>query len=73
MRVKPATPGLRVPMPERGNALLPPEGADVPASSYWTRRVQEGSVLVPEDVSHAQQHAHAPAPPRARRTANPEG
>lgn len=43
MFVKPA-PGLLVPDPERGGDL-PPEGATVPDSVYWRRRIADGDVL----------------------------
>jgi hypothetical protein len=44
MFVKPA-PGRQVrdPISKRH---LPAEGADVPATGYWLRRVREGDVLV---------------------------
>lgn len=49
MRVRPTSPGLKVPIPERAGRFLAPEGETVRPSAYWTRRVAEGSVeLVPE-------------------------
>jgi len=45
MHVKPA-PGLKVPDPERGG-LLADEGREVDdTSTYWTRRVDDGDVVV---------------------------
>ena len=46
MFVRP-TPGLKVqdPMTKR---VLPPEGADVPESSFWLRRLAAGDVVVVE-------------------------
>lgn len=35
--LKPATPDLKVPDPERGG-YLPPSGAYVPDTEYWRRR-----------------------------------
>ena len=48
MRVKPA-PGLLVrdPISKRP---LPPEGAEVPESSYWVRRVASGDVVVVQAI-----------------------
>lgn len=51
MHVKPA-PGLKVPDPERGG-LLADEGREVDDTSiYWSRRVDDGDVVVsqPEAV-----------------------
>ena len=31
--------------PERGYAPLPPEGAPVPPSTYWLRRLRDGDVV----------------------------
>jgi len=44
VHVTPASRDLKVPQPERGGVFLPPEGAEVPPSSYWRRRIAEGSV-----------------------------
>lgn len=60
MRVRPRTPELRVAVPERGGIFLPPEGMDVNPSSYWTRRIADGDVLVVDEKTAA-------APARARR------
>ena len=49
MFVKPATPDLLVANPE---ALAPmprylaPEGADVPDTEYWRRRIADGDVVL---------------------------
>lgn len=44
MYVKP-TPGRQVPDPERGNALLQPEGREVEPTQYWQRRIADGDVV----------------------------
>ena len=46
MRVKPAK-GRTVRFPDTGQAL-PEEGAAVPCSTYWTRRLRGGDVEVVE-------------------------
>ena len=43
MRVKPK-PGLIVRQPTPPHAPLPTDGANVPESSYWLRRLKEGSI-----------------------------
>lgn len=45
--------GRVCPDPDKGGALLPDKGADVPHTVYWQRRVQVGdAVLVtPEEVA----------------------
>lgn len=43
MFVKPA-PGLRIRGPNR--QLLPAEGAEVPESSFWMRRLRSGDVAL---------------------------
>lgn len=43
MRVIPA-PGLLVPWPDGPAPHLPPEGAEVPETTYWRRRLGDGSV-----------------------------
>lgn len=37
--------GRAVRMPERGHALMPAEGMEVPLNVYWSRRIAEGDVL----------------------------
>lgn len=44
MFLQPA-PGRVVPDPERSD-LLPAQGRDVPASTYWLRRVADGDVVM---------------------------
>jgi hypothetical protein len=47
MFVKPA-PGLLVPNPEAGKVLprfLPMDGAEVPDTEYWRRRIADGDVI----------------------------
>lgn len=43
MYVKPVD-GRQVPDPERGG-LVPTEGAEVPRSQYWIRRLADGDVI----------------------------
>lgn len=62
IRLRPARPGLRVPIPERAGQVLPQEGAEVVPSSYWERRLADGDVLhVPTT------EAETARPARARR------
>lgn len=51
----PARDGLKVPMPERGGAPLPAEGAWVVESSHWVRRLRDG------DVKHGTPPSEKPA------------
>jgi len=44
MNVKPAEPGAVVRDPATFNRL-PDEGAEVPDTSYWRRRLQQGDVV----------------------------
>lgn len=44
LHVTPTSRELVVLIPERGGIRLPPEGLEVVRSSYWTRRIQDGSV-----------------------------
>lgn len=43
VHVQPAA-GRQVRMPERGHALMPPEGYEVPRNVYWARRIAVGDV-----------------------------
>lgn len=43
VHVKPAE-GRAVRMPERGHALMPPQGCEVPHNVYWARRLAVGDV-----------------------------
>lgn len=60
MRLKPASADVRVPMPE-GGGHLPAEGMEVPASTYWLRRLADGDV------------AEVGAAPAAAETVAPSG
>lgn len=51
MFVKPVE-GRQVPDLERGG-LVPPEGAEVPPTQYWQRRVQAGDVVISDPVTQA--------------------
>ena len=44
MNIKPAS-GMRVRFPDTPSRLLPEEGATVPRSAYWLRRLAKGDVL----------------------------
>lgn len=44
IKVKPA-PGRACPMPEKGGALLPAAGDDVPHNAYWQRRLDAEDVV----------------------------
>lgn len=59
MFVKPK-PGLKVRDPDT-KGFLPPGGAQVPPSLYWTRRVRDGDALVSEPPSSAPAAFSAPA------------
>lgn len=45
VHVKPGE-GRQVRMPDRGFALLPPEGLEVTRNTYWSRRIAVGDVVV---------------------------
>jgi hypothetical protein len=52
MRVKPAIPGLLVSNPEALPPMprfLPQEGAEVPDTEYWRRRLRDGDVTQIQD------------------------
>ena len=44
MHVKPAREGLKVLVPSTKQAL-PPEGMEVPRTTYWLRRLRAGDVV----------------------------
>lgn len=44
--VKPARPGLILRQPEHGWTPLPEEGALVPPTSYWRRRLKDGDIVI---------------------------
>jgi hypothetical protein len=65
MFVKPATPDLLVANPEAIAPMprhLPAEGAEVPDTQYWRRRIADGDVIL----------APAPEPQTKRRGAEKE-
>ena len=65
MFVKPTTPDLLVANPEARPPMprhLPAEGAEVPDSQYWRRRIADGDVVL----------APAPEPQTKRRTGEKE-
>ncbi len=45
MMVRPSRPDLRIPYPHAPERALPAEGDDVPVTSYWLRRIQDGDVV----------------------------
>lgn len=45
MKVKPAGPDRAVPYPMT-NVLLPADGAEVPDTAYWRRRLRDGDVVL---------------------------
>lgn len=45
MFVKPATPDTKIRDPHT-KRHLPPEGREVPESTYWLRRVRDGSAVL---------------------------
>lgn len=55
MKLKPATPGMRIrdPLTKRH---IPDAGIEVPMSTYWVRRIRAGEVVeVKPDVIHVDQ------------------
>lgn len=49
LHVRPTSPALKVPIPERAGRFLEAAGERVRPSAYWTRRLADGSVeIVPE-------------------------
>lgn len=51
--LKPAT-GLRIRMPDKPNRFLSSDGEEVQRSSFWLRRIKDGSVVknhLPESKS----------------------
>lgn len=42
--LRPSSPELVIPDPDHGGNL-PPEGLEVPLSSYWRRRIKDGDVV----------------------------
>jgi hypothetical protein len=65
MFVKPATPDLLVANPEARPPMprhLPAEGAEVPDTQYWRRRIADGDVIL----------APAPEQQTKRRSADKE-
>lgn len=47
LHVAPARPGLKVPDLVHDD-FLPPEGREVPWSTYWQRRIDKGDVIARE-------------------------
>jgi len=64
--VKPTNPEVKVRRPELDGAYLPEDGASVPKSSYWLRRIKEGDVVDVQDaqVSRSQGSEGATKPPK---------
>ncbi|SPD73815.1 conserved hypothetical protein [uncultured Desulfobacterium sp.] len=57
--VKPANAGLKIRMPGTG-AVLPADGAEVPNSSFWLRRIADGDVVGANDYSPVQENSKVP-------------
>jgi Protein of unknown function (DUF2635) len=55
MKIKPANPALKIPY-EGTLLMLPDDGADVPDTQYWRRRLRDGDVVLVD--------APSPPPPR---------
>jgi len=47
--VKPAS-GMKIRMPDNPAEHLPAQGADVPATSFWLRRIKDESVVCAEQT-----------------------
>lgn len=65
MHVRPAHPDLLVANPEARPPMprhLPPEGAEVPDTEYWRRRLRDGDV-VPVPAEPAPGATFMPGPP----------
>lgn len=60
IHLRPA-PGRACPMPEKGGELLPENGADVPLTAYWQRRINDGDALPPDPAEPAAEDAAEPA------------
>ena len=43
------TVGRRVRDPGRGFSVIPDEGASVPRTSYWLRRIRDGDVVLAQE------------------------
>lgn len=67
MHVRPAHPDLLVANPEARPPMprhLPPEGAEVPDTEYWRRRLRDGDVVpVPAEAEAAPDATFMSDPP----------
>lgn len=59
MKVKPAGPDRAIPY-EGTRELLPDDGAEVPNTAYWRRRLRDGDVVLIEEPPKAPGPAPAP-------------
>lgn len=59
MKVKPANPAAVIRDPHTLRAL-PPEGADVPETPFWFRRLRAGEVVRVDDVAPTGREPIAP-------------
>jgi hypothetical protein len=50
--IKPA-PGMKIRMPDNPAEFLPEQGAEVPVTSFWLRRIKDGSVVCPAEEKGA--------------------
>lgn len=53
--------GRACPDPDKGGELLPEDGADVPHTAYWQRRLSAGDVVKAEPVKSKAAAKGAPA------------
>lgn len=44
--LKPARPGLLIPLPGKPGEYLPADGGVVPPDSYWRRRLKDGDAVI---------------------------
>lgn len=51
--VKPAVQGQKVHLEDKAKEFLPAEGADVPETVYWLRRLKDGSVVKAKRVKQS--------------------
>lgn len=65
MKVRPAGPDRAVPYPMT-NILLPPEGADVPDTVYWRRRLRDGDVVRLDERPKVEPAPRPLVPPQGR-------
>ena len=60
--VKPAVAGTKIHLENQPRDFLPADGADVPRSTYWLRRISDGSVV---EVAASPRKSGTPSPAAA--------